>query len=403
MPRVDGKVVSALFVLIGFTSMFRDLQISSLHVANLLTFLGFAATFARGSTLRTATRDVLLLIFAVAALCLSMVGSVYYVNGLLWVQLCIQALSAVLVAAMVDWRRLKLISAGVIAGATVSSATAILQEFRILPSELFIDSSGLIRPTGLVGEPDWVGLYAAFALVVLLRWQTARTKLRGWLIVINALALLFSFARAAWLALVVSLIIALVMTRARGRPQYFDLRLGWKPVVATLAVGSLAALIFPDVANTAWTRVLSIFFLEHRDDNAQYRGQQLDGLIALAQSAPWNGYGLSASARVTIIGQIETAASVTTQNSVATNWVLALAADAKVLAVPFILLIGLLSVFRANTLGGQLTLVVAINSLFSNVMYNPVWWLAVAILVAAEKTGGLGERTSKVRRARQKK
>jgi O-antigen ligase len=394
--RARGILASSLFVSIGVAASFRDLQVSNVHVFSVLTALLLLTFLHNAQPLnRHSIPGVLLLLATVTALCMTVIGSRYLTSNFLWVQLVVLAGGACVIALRASAEEVALIAKGLLASITVSSAVAILQQFRVIPSSLFTDSSGLSRPTGLLGEPDWVGAYAAVALAILSRGLLRRGWVWRALLAINAAALLFSFARASWLAIACSFVLAYVATNAfRPRPLGpFSLRMNLSFLFAGLGAAIAVIALVPGLFETASTRLLSIFFEEHRDLNAVYRGQQLDGLISMARTAPWQGYGLSASGRVTILGAYNSGDG---QNSVATNWVLGLLADGKLLALPFIALMVVLCVVRARTLGAQILAITLINSLFSNLLYSPIVWLAVGLAISAD--GSLAKNESRQRK-----
>ncbi|WP_286277612.1 O-antigen ligase family protein [Naasia aerilata] len=183
---------------------------------------------------------------------------------------------------------------GFVLGVSLSSVIALLQQAGVLTGQLFSDSSGLLRPVGLVDEPDWVGAFAGLAILASAQLRLPRGALTA-VLLINGGALFFSFARAAWLGLGVVVAIIAVEALLRGRTRMVRAALVALPIVAIAWLALITAI--PGIGTVAGTRLASIFSEEHRDLNAVYRGQQLAKLNELAASAPWYGYGLGASGR----------------------------------------------------------------------------------------------------------
>ncbi|WP_366556879.1 O-antigen ligase family protein [Curtobacterium sp. UCD-KPL2560] len=304
------------------------------------------------------------------------------VNPLLGAQLAILGVSAFALATTADKKSVLWAYRGLLTGASLSSAVAILQQFRLIQTELWTDSSGLSRPTGLVEEPDWAGFFAACALLLLVRGVVRRGRVWWLLFAINSACVIFCLARASWLALAVSFALVLFAVATKRRTAY-PIIVGRRLVGAASIALFLVIVVDRPFREIALNRVLSIFSDEHRDLNAVYRQQQLDGLWNLVQTAPWHGWGLTASARVSSTGVL----GVQGGNSVPTNWVLGLASDAGILAFPFFVMVLVLAVLRAGSVSAQVLAMVAVNSLFSNLLFSPIWWLALAL--AASEDGAL--------------
>lgn len=381
-----------LYFLLGFTAAFRTLQVGSIHFFTVIALVIFASSWSRKRTESGVLWLGLAVVLAVGLIDMSLLWPNRAVNPLLGVQFALLAVSSLAIARTVTREGALVALRGVLSGATLSSAVAILQQARVIRSELWQDSSGLVRPTGLVGEPDWAGFFAACALLLLLRGVIGR----GWLwwisVGINSACVVLCLARASWLALAAALVLlVLVSLSKKGTP--------YPPIVGPrlfAAGGGVVTLVF--IVDQAFRevvvgRLLSIFSPEHRDLNAVYRQQQLDGLLSLVRDAPWHGFGLTASAQVSSTGVV----GVTGENSVATNWVLGLLADASLLAWPFFAVLLILLLLRFRTVGAQLLLMVLINSLFSNLLFSPIMWIALGFALSSDgvQTTALQQRGSR--------
>lgn len=368
---------------LGVSAAFRDLQIGSVHLFSALAAVAFVACIRRATPRPLA--PVLVLSLSVVLLSLTTFLGDLVVNDLLWVQLCVLAASASAIYLVANAEQTLWVARGVVGGASISSLFALAQQFGLLRVELYFDSSGLYRPTGLVHEPDWVGAFAGVALILLARSAVSRGWLAWSLVAVNAGALLFSFARAAWVGVGIVVVIWLIAWRKQRSRSSFPLILSGKSILIVASLGVVALASSPSLLAIAQTRLLSIFYEEHRDLNAIYREQQFDGLIQLIETAPWYGHGLSASGRVTDFGLFQSGAA---DRAVASNWVLGLVLDGMLLAVPLIVFLCWTAARGILTAFGQVLIFVLVNSLFSNLLFSPVLWLAVALSLTQDGTVG---------------
>lgn len=274
---------------------------------------------------------------------------------------------------------------GLLALITTSSIVGILQVLKIVPIETWHASiSSVGRPIGLYPEPDWLGMFAGIGLV--LAW---RMPLRGWVRVVavssNAAALVLAFARAAWIAVAVAVIAMAILgffaDRKRAKEEEKRGRGGAALVIAFAALGVM--LFLPQLVEDLSTRLENTLQVKTNDVSAQARVRQFNGLLHLADIAPFYGHGLSASGRVGVWGQITT--GFTADNNVASNWLLAMWVDGKWIAVPLILLLALTAVRYCLTIPGQTLVVVLVSSLFSNATFFPVTWLLLALCLSEAK------------------
>jgi hypothetical protein len=110
--------------------------------------------------------------------------------------------------------------------------------------------------------------------------------------------------------------------------------------------------------------------------SAQARVQQNEGLLYLADSAPWYGWGISSSGRVGVSGRLNFGVS---QNNVGSNWILSMWVDGAWLSLPLIAVLLFACVAAIRTIQGQLLVLVLLNSFFSNATFQPITWFLVAL------------------------
>jgi hypothetical protein len=272
---------------------------------------------------------------------------------------------------------------GVLSASTVAACVALLQVSGVLPAQLWHhEISSVGRPLGIYPEPDWLGLFAAIGTILAWRLVNSRAKIRYILLALNLSAFALAFARAAWVALAVSIIALLLPSLVRRRQA----RGG--TVAACIFVAVLAAVVLalaPTVRADLHSRVQSIFVHQTSDISGQARIHQINGLTGLANSAPWYGHGLSANGRISVHGVYDASST----NSVGSNWILSLWVDAKYLALPFILLLVLTAARTMRSIPGQILIVLLLNNLFSNATFFPVMWLTLGLALA---TSGRSER-----------
>jgi O-antigen ligase len=140
---------------------------------------------------------------------LSLVGEDYRYEGLLtWA--AYGALAAISAAALRSPARLRVILAGILAGAGVMSAVALLQHLGFSPVPIDAVRRGWVRAWGTTGSPLALGAYAVLLLPLTLGlYADSRRGLRalyGALAVVLYAALIATEARAEWGALGVGLL-----------------------------------------------------------------------------------------------------------------------------------------------------------------------------------------------------
>jgi hypothetical protein len=369
---------SILIAVTGFSAAFLDLQVFRVHVFSGLAVITLLALLAAGQ--RMDWRPVLLVTPAVLLVAATVLIGDLVNNPLLAAQLLLLAIPATLLAGVLDNERRSHLLHGLLAGITLSSLVAVLQFLGVLDVELIHqDISSLGRPSGLYPEPDWLGLMSALGLLLSPRVRNSRAALIA-VLSLNSAALLLAFARAAWVALALTVVLSAVVKALQVRRDE-EKRI---PLGALLLVGATLAPAI--LSSDALRSDLSLRFDQIlgggvSDVSANARLSQIDSLVTLADSAPWYGHGLSASGRVGVSGLIYR--SGTYDNNVASNWILGMWVDAHYLAVPLVLLMLFTSALSFLRLEGRLLAVVLLNSLFSNALFFPVVWVCLALALRA--------------------
>lgn len=261
---------------------------------------------------------------------------------------------------------------GVLAGSSFGSAGAVLQNIGIIPATLFVDSEGFGRVHSIYREPDFLAVFAAIGVILAFR-LVRRGPSRLILLAVNGFALMYTFARAAALALVVSAIVTVIANRlAKKRLQ----RATSKRLLVAIVASAIAILaVNGDIRATVEDRFRGAVD-SSSDISVQARERQFAGLIRLSEEAPWHGFGLSAAGRVQGFGAFEGGVS---ENNVATNWLLGWWVDGKLLALPLISIFMALALVAARGPAGQILIFTLVNSLFSNLMFFPITWVALAL------------------------
>lgn len=303
-------------------------------------------------------------------------------NAALALQLLALAGNATMIAAKSDRDDRRLMLYGVLSTSTIASVVALMQVSGVLGVGLWHgEISSLGHPQGIYPEPNWLGLFGAIGFV--LAWRMLpRSTFRNVVLALNASTLALAFARAAWLGLVAAVVLHVAFSLVDRRRESRQARGRTVPallfLVAPAAVGLAAS---PGLRADLVDRAQSIFISDPDDVSGRARVQQIEGLIRLAETAPWYGHGISASGHVGVTGiYIYHPRS---ENSVGSNWVLSLWVDAKYLAVPLILLLIGAAAAGARTVAGQALAVVMVNDLFSNASFSPITWLLLGLVLAA--------------------
>lgn len=360
---------NGLAVVVGVTAGLQTAQVGSLHI-----FCIAVLVWALFGTLRErrspASPRVGVLVVGCAALLASTALTGPLVNSpLLAAQLLLLAVSAALIATLGDEEDVRYLLLGLLITTTIASTMGVLQYVGVLPYEVYL---GTDRPIGLYSEPDWLGTFSAVGLVIAFyrRPGAVRTSLT----VVHLAALLLAAARAAWLAVIVVLVVGYLA--ARFLPKERQPSGGWRLVLLAAAAGAMMLVLSPPLQEYLVERVDGAVG-DETDVSAAARRQQIIGLLRLAEQAPWNGQGLSASGRVGVSGRITYLGEA--DNNVASNWVIGWLVDGGLLAVPIIALFVVAAVCRTTGPTGLLLTVVLLSSLFSNAMLIPIAWLSLGV------------------------
>jgi hypothetical protein len=375
---VKGKPALLAFA-VGVSGALVGIQVLQVHAFTITVVLWIV--FAKRRFDARSTRQIAVLVGAAAILAITVLTGDLVGSPTLALQLLALAGSASLIMAFSTESDRQNITLGLLAFATLSSVLGLLQVLKIAPVEIWHASvSAIGRPIGLYSEPDWLGLFAGIGLII--AWRIPLTpKLRTLAISANAAAFILAFARAAWVAVAVSIVLVVVIGMFRGRRQKVP-GAGRRAAVGLIALGALGVLLFvPQLVSDLATRLANTLTpgASGPDISGQARVNQINSLIELAQSAPFYGHGLSASGRVRVFGGIDATHG---GNSVSSNWILGMWVDGALLAIPIIAVFVIVAVRMGRTLPGQMLLVVLLNSLFSNAFFFPITWLLIALCMA---------------------
>ncbi len=366
--------------LVGATGALMAVQVAQVHVFTIVVVL-WALLTHRSGRLPVPVESVVLVGAAVILASTVLFGAL--VNSqTLGLQLVALAISAAVVGARISRAGIFRVLEAVLLVVTASSAWALLQVAGVAPIEAWhLDVSALGRPVGFYPEPDWLGLFSGIG--ILLAWRLPMGRLvRAALLTLNIAAWVLAFARAAWIAVAVAAILGTVvyfLTRKRNvssPPRHGR----WLGVGFVSVTGLLAFELIPSLHDNVLTRLGRTFTVAADDISAQARVNQNAGMLELAQSAPWYGWGLSASGRVGVFGGVNVGE--VSRNNVGSNWILSFWVEGAALALPLLAVIALAILLTARTVCAQLLLVVTINSVFSNAMYQPIAWLLLGLCLA---------------------
>lgn len=376
---------SVLLFGIGVTGALDTLQIYHVHVFTVLCLL-LPLTSQRSN--RKSMRVPMAAFATLGSAAILTISEPYgtLVNSsTLALQVLALAASACILLFELRIQDIRLILLGFVACVTVGGFIAIAQNLTIIAPNYFVDSGGLHRVHSIWREPDFMGFYSAAGLVVALRLRMRRLP-QSICILVAGTALTMSFARAAWLALVLSTVVMWIFVRISTARAERNTRIRDLGVVI-LGLLALTGVIASSgaIRQTIFTRIASALPGANNDVAVRARNGQINALLDLAHQAPWHGFGLSAAGRVLDLGRIDYGYS---PNNVATNWVLGWWVDGKYLAVPLIVWIILVAIVTARSLPGHILMLAIINSLFSNVTVSPILWLVLSLALIARRTSG---------------
>lgn len=369
----------ALTWLVGATGALMAVQVVQVHAFTIAVVLWAVLTRRDG---RVAVPALAATILLAATLLASTVLYGQLVNSqTLGLQLIALAASAAIIVTRVDRRSIFRMLMAVLVVVSGSSFLALMQVAGIAPVEIWhLDVSALGRPVGIYPEPDWLGMFAG--LGILLAWRLRlRRYTRALLLTVNIAAWVLAFARAAWIAVAVAAVLGLIVYLITWRRRARETKSGRVLGVSFVSIaGVLAFELIPSLHDNVLTRLGRTFTVAADDISAQARVNQNAGMLDLATSAPWYGWGLSASGRVGVFGGVNTAEI--SRNNVGSNWLLSWWAEGAVLALPMIILFLVTMAITARTMQAQMLLVVVVSSFFSNAMYQPIAWLLLGLCLA---------------------
>lgn len=369
-------------MLIGASAALVGVQVMRVHVFTILVVIWCLmpnGNLNRGSGKRIAALALCSSLLAVTTLVGDMV-----VSPTLALQLMAFTVSAALIVAKATARDRQDMLYGVLAVASASSFLGVLQVAKIAPIEIWhAHVSSVGRPIGIYPEPDWLGMFAGLGLVMAWRLPI-RPLLRTACITANGAAFIFAFARAAWIAVGASVVLVVLLTMLANRKGSTQKRRGKWPALALLgAAGGVFLALNDSFTSDFAKRIEGTFSVSTTDISGQARVRQIDGLLDMAQTAPWYGHGLSANGRVGVWGGVNNGDVTGSTNAVNSNWVLAMWVDGMFLALPLMVLLIALAIFTCRSIAGQMLVVVLLNSLFSNATFQPITWLLVALTFSA--------------------
>jgi hypothetical protein len=386
---LDSRRIVAAY-LVGGTGVLMDVQVGRVHAFTIATLLWLACTKPVGGrrwipalTLGTAAG-----LLSVTVLFGDLVNS-----RTLALQLMAFSITAGSLYLRSDAEDARAMLRGAFYTITAGAVVGLLQVAGVIQIELWhTQVSSIGRPVGIWPEPDWMGLMGALGL--LLAWRLPLSQLmRTVALSVNGLAFVLAFARAAWVALAVTVIVVVVTQliasrraeRARGRGS---------AVLVLLLVAVVLLVANPDLRSDLGRRLDTLTAGAEDDVSGQARVLQTRALLFLADSAFPFGHGLSASGRVGVTGDLFL--QVSSVNNVASNWLLGMWVDGALLALPLIVFLAYVALRELHRLEGQLLLVVLLNSLWSNAVFMPVTWLCLGLAMhqlatrSAAATGDVG-------------
>ncbi len=377
---------SALSFLLGVSAGLVGVQVFRIHIFTILAVIWLClpgGAVNRSSAKFLAPLGFAAVLFASTALLGDLVNS-----PTLALQLLGLVGSAAIVVLRASREDAKAMLWGLLVISTIGSAVGLLQVFKLVPSDLWhLQISAIGRPTGIYPEPDWLGMYAGVG--VILSWRLALPRVAKVVFSLtNFMVLVLAMARASWVALVGTLLlVACAAVIYRGThavgPRLKGPRKGRLAAIAAAVLASAVALTaVPQLQEDLVRRISTMIGTVQEDDiSGQARIRQNDSLMALADTVPVYGHGISAAGRVGAWGQFEAVGEA--QNNVASNWILGMWVDGAWFAVPLIAFLITLALVRIRTIPGQLLTFCLISSLFSNAVFFPITWILVALAITA--------------------
>jgi O-Antigen ligase len=368
-----SRAPELLHYAIGASAALEGAEIAKIHVFVLLCFLSALLELGRRPLTFRLARTALYAVATLSLVLTAFIGPLVNHRALA-LQILSLAASGIYVMRLSDSDTKSRMLTGFVAMCCLASLDAIGEKLGFFSYTDAVDPPGFQRVHAFYHEPDWLGMYCAAGLVLVLfaRWESRRLQAAVGISLLTGLVL--SEARAAWLALGIVVVVALVILRRQD--LYRNSRL--------LAVGAAGAIVvavaFPSVLNSVVTRIESQGINGVNQVSVTARQEQMASLSAMARTAPWYGDGLSASGDVEITGGTSQLSGDT--NNVATDWFLGWWVDGKFLAIPLIALFIGAAVLASYGPTGLLLGVVLVSSLFSNAMVEPIAWFGLGLALA---------------------
>ena len=201
-----------LAVMVGATAGLQTAQIAGVHVFCLAValWLVLGVVPQQRGKLRP-ERPAVLMVCAALLASTALIGDLTN-SRLVALQLLLLAATAACLSAFGDQADIRHILRGLLITTTIASVAALLQYVGVLPYAVFL---GTDRPIGLYTEPDWLGMFSAVGLIIAFRTTTGR--LRTALVFLHLTVLLLAAARAAWLAVLVVVVVGYVAAKLSRR------------------------------------------------------------------------------------------------------------------------------------------------------------------------------------------
>jgi hypothetical protein len=353
-----------------------DARLGRLHIFSALVALWVVVQL--GSRRRHSLTPFLVIVGITAIAASSVLFGDLVNSNTLAIQLLILSASSAAIVGFAARDDIRTMLLGLLATCSAGSFVGALQIAGVIQSTLFhTDVSGLGRPMSFYPEPDWLGLFSAIGVV--LAWRSVGAgNLRNMLVLLNGAVFVFAFARAAWVAVGLSVLLLVIANRLRkSRAETGAKRPVAGILVLVLLTGFIGLAASPQLRSDLDRRIGQTFEAQDTDISGQARIAQTQGLVYLGKTAPWYGHGVSASGRVGVSGRLVLGGQ--SDNNVGSNWVLSMWVDSKYLAVPLILMLGLTALAGVSTIPGQLLIVALTNSFFSNATYTPIVWFLLGL------------------------
>jgi hypothetical protein len=361
---------------VGVTAGLIDARLGRLHIFSALVALWVVVQL--GSRRRHSLTPFLVIVGITAIAASSVLFGDLVNSNTLAIQLLILSASSAAIVGFAARDDIRTMLLGLLATCSAGSFVGALQIAGVIQSTLFhTDVSGLGRPMSFYPEPDWLGLFSAIGVV--LAWRSVGAgNLRNMLVLLNGAVFVFAFARAAWVAVGLSVLLLVIANRLRkSRAETGAKRPVAGILVLVLLTGFIGLAASPQLRSDLDRRIGQTFEAQDTDISGQARIAQTQGLVYLGKTAPWYGHGVSASGRVGVSGRLVLGGQ--SDNNVGSNWVLSMWVDSKYLAVPLILMLGLTALAGVSTIPGQLLIVALTNSFFSNATYTPIVWFLLGL------------------------